>query len=454
MTFVATMFLVVAAAALLLVPRRWAPLPLLAGACYMTLGQGIQVGSFSFPIIRLLLLVGLIRVVLRNERPAGGFAGMDWFLVLWAGWALFASAFHADLSGTLVNRMGMVYNTVGVYFLIRCFCQDQEDVVGLVKMTAILLVPVALEMVGEQLSQRNLFAVFGGVPEEPEIRNDRLRAQGPFAHSILAGTVGAVCAPLMIGLWRSHPRVARMGLAACLLMVFASASSSPLASVIFGAFALFLWRWRHLTRQIRIAAVLGYILLDIVMNAPAYYLIARVDLVGGSTSWHRARLIQSAFEHLDEWWWAGTDYTRHWMPHGVLWSEDHADITNHYLAQGVKGGMPLMLLFILILWTGFRYVGKTIRVQNAERAEDQFFIWALGASLFSHAATCISVAYFDQSFLFLYSTLAAIASLHTVAQAQAHPADLDDPESEAVPLAPKSTNPTDGKAGDWATFTP
>ena len=35
------------------------------------------------------------------------------------------------------------------------------------------------------------------IEETPEIRDGRLRSQGPFAHAILAGSVGAVCAPLI-----------------------------------------------------------------------------------------------------------------------------------------------------------------------------------------------------------------------------------------------------------------
>ena len=37
-------------------------------------------------------------------------------------------------------------------------------------------------------------------------------------------------------------------------------------------------------------------------------------------------------------------------------------------------------------------------------------MWALGASLFSHAATFLSVSYFDQPVVFLYLTLAGICS--------------------------------------------
>lgn len=453
MTLPAILFLLFFGAALFGLPRRWAALPLLAGACYMTLGQAIEFGPFNFYVVRLLLLVGFIRVLVRRERPAGGLAGMDWLMILWGGWALAASAFHAEFSSALVNRLGMTYNTLGVYFLIRCFCQDHEDVVRLIKMTAILLVPVALEMALEHLTQHNLFAALGGVPAEPEIRNGRLRAQGPFAHSILAGTVGAVCAPLMVGLWRRHSWVAKMGLAACLLMVFASASSGPLMSVIFGAVALLFWRWRRYTRQLGIAAVIGYILLDLVMKAPAYYLIARVDLVGGSTGYHRARLIQAAAENLNEWWFAGTDYTRHWMPYGVPWSEDHADITNHYLAQGVRGGLPLMLLFILILWAGFRYVGQALRLNQEALGQDQFLPWTLGASLLAHAATCTSVAYFDQSFLFLYSALAMAGSLRQAAQPSVEslvPLDSAPAESDEGSSQPDPATPPDQSVRAWS----
>ncbi|MGA4578904.1 O-antigen ligase family protein [Limisphaera sp. VF-2] len=411
MTPLAFTFLLLATLAIWVLPRHLAAVPLLAGACYMTLGQGIEVAGLNFPIIRLLLLAGVLRVLVRGERPAGGFIGMDKLFLAWAAWAILASAFHENPGATLQFHLGMVYNALCIYFLIRCFCQNEEEIYGLIRMTAWVLVPVAAEMVYEQLTWHNLFSVFGAVPEEPAIRNGRIRSQGPFAHAILAGTVGAVCIPLMIGLWRRYPVSAKVGLAACGVMVLASASSGPLMSVIFSLFALVLWRWRHWTRQMRIAAVVGYVLLELVMKAPAYYLIARIDLTGGSSSYHRSALIDAAIRHLKEWWWAGTDYTRHWLPYGVPWSEDHVDITNHYLGQGVKGGLLLMSLFIALIWCGFRYAGAAMQAWRQVDREREFFVWAVGAALFAHAASCVSVAYFDQSILFLYLTLGLLATL-------------------------------------------
>jgi hypothetical protein len=411
MTFLALVFLLAATVAIWVLPRAWAPVPLLAGACYMTLGQGIEVSGLNFPIIRLLLLAGVVRVLVRGERPAGGLLGMDKLFLAWGAWALVASAFHQFPGATLQGHLGMVYNAFCIYFLTRCFCQTEKDLHRLVRVIAWVLVPVAVEMLFEQLTQKNLFAMFGGVPDEPAIRNNRARSQGPFAHAILAGTVGAVCIPMLVGLWRRYPVSAKIGLAACGTMVMTSASSGPFMSVIFGLFALVLWRWRHWTKQMRIAAVVGYILLDLVMKAPPYYLIARIDLTGGSTGWHRAYLIESSLKHLHEWWFAGTDYTRHWMPTGVSWSPDHTDITNHYIKQGVLGGLPLTFLFIAILLCGFRYIGENVRVTASGDPQRAFLAWSFGAGLFAHAATCVSVSYFDQSVLFLYLTLAAAATL-------------------------------------------
>jgi hypothetical protein len=311
----------------------------------------------------------------------------------------------------------MALNSLGIYFLVRIACQDREDVVRLAGFTAILLAPVALEMIAEHVTGQNLFATLGGVPPEPAIREGRLRAQGPFAHAILAGTVGAVTLPLMVGLWHEHRKRALLGMAACVVMVLACSSSGPIMSLLAGIVGLVMWRWRHRMRAVRWLLGLGYIALDIVMKAPAYYIIGRIDIVGGSTGWHRAALIESALVHLHEWWLAGTDYTRHWMPTGVSWSNDHTDITNHYLALGVRGGLPLMLLFIALLVKAYSYIGQTLEAQSERPGEELFMIWALGASLFAHTVTMISVSYFDQSFMFLYLTMGIIGSLWAVREA-------------------------------------
>lgn len=434
MNGIAITFVLSASIALLSLPARWAALPLLAGGCYMTLGQGIQIGGLNFPVIRLLIAVGVLRCLVRGERPARTNA-LDGLMIAWAVWALVAAVFHENPGETLVNRSGLVYNACGTYFLLRCFCRSMDDVTQLCKVIAIMLVPLSMTMLVEQATGRNLFSVFGGVDEFSEVRGGSVRAQGPFAHSILAGSVGAACLPLMVVVWRDHRKTALAGIIACVVMVFCSASSGPLMSLGFGGIALYLWRYRRYMRLARWLAVVAYLLLMVVMDAPPYYLLARLDLTGSSTSWHRAELIDAAIRHFPEWWLVGTDYTRHWMPYGVSWSGNHVDITNYYINMAVYGGLPLMALFIAVLWKGFRYVGEITEGGGPKQAKatdersrllDAFLMWALGSSLFAHAATFMSVSYFDQSAMFLYITLALISvgylSLHAEIREPVRPA--------------------------------
>jgi hypothetical protein len=411
LTALATVFLAINVVALLSVPRRWAFLPLILAACYMTQGQGIEIGAFSFTVIRFLVAAGLIRVILRQERLPGGFIGLDRLILLWAVCACISSRFHTNPTNDLVYKLGYSYDVCGFYFLVRFFCTSREDVTRFTRTLVIVLIPVALAMINEQMTGRNLYSFLGGVPEMSMVRDGRIRSMGPFRHPVLAGTVAAVTLPFIIGLRQQLGKISWIGGITCMSMILTSASSGPVMSAVAAAGALSLWPLRERTRALRWGFVIGYIILDFVMQDPAYYLIARIDITGSSTGYHRARLIQSSFAHLDEWWLGGTDYTRHWMPSGVSWSPDHSDITNQYIKMGVIGGLPLMFLFIGLLVITFRYVGKGMRRLPRSDLKERFLLWTLGSAMFTHAVTFLSVHYFDQSSLFIYLTMATIASL-------------------------------------------
>ena len=76
-------FLLVNTLALAVVPRRWAPLPLLIGACYITSGQVIELGPLHFTVIRILIGAGLVRMIIRGERLAGRMNGLDRLMLVW-----------------------------------------------------------------------------------------------------------------------------------------------------------------------------------------------------------------------------------------------------------------------------------------------------------------------------------------------------------------------------------
>ena len=102
------------------------------------------------------------------------------------------------------------------------------------------------------------------------------------------------------------------------------------------------------------------------------------------------------------------------MASGVGWSQDHTDITNHYIKMGVQGGVLLLLMFIACLLIAFQYVGKVLMACRGDAEWKQYTVWALGATLWAHSVAFVSVSYFDQTNVFFFLTLASIGSVRAL----------------------------------------
>jgi hypothetical protein len=409
MTAIGALFTVAIGVLLLVLPRNKAPLPLIMGASYMTLAQQILIGPLHFSVVRILVAIGIVRVLKRGERLSGGWNSLDTAMILWGVWNVCSSAFHKNPAEILTRHLGMVYEGLGIYFLFRALLTGTQSTLGMFRLVIIALMPIAVAMALEAATGRNGFSVLGGVGDYLELRGGRWRAQGPFGGAITAGTVGGSCLPMALALWWCNRRLALTGIAATGVMVMSSASSGPVMTAFSALVGLAAWKIRDHMRAVRWGIVLTIIALDIVMKTPVYYLIGRFNITGHSTGWHRAALIEAAINHLSEWWMAGTDFTRHWMPSGI--SDTQTDITNQYIKMGVLGGLLLMILFIRILVKAFSRIGRTLRGNRATPVQTRFTIWVLGAILFAHVITFFSVSYWDQSILFFYILLAAIGSL-------------------------------------------
>jgi hypothetical protein len=246
------------------------------------------------------------------------------------------------------------------------------------------------------------------------MRDGKVRASGPFRHPILAGTMGAVSIPFAAFLMRRRSKVlGACGLVACLAIVISSNSSGPLSAVMISVLGFLLWKWKDWIGFLRKAALGVALLYWVVKGRGPWFLMASIDLTGGSTGWHRAHLIDQAYRYLGEWWLCGTDYTRHWMETGVSWSTDHVDITNYYLHLGVLGGLPVMITFIMALVKSFSMIGKSLTFEEERGDPDDaiLLLWCAGISLATHAVSFVSISYFDQMFVPFYLLLAAIPGL-------------------------------------------
>lgn len=403
-------FTVLLGVLMLALPRRLAAVPLLLGACYSGPMAVVEIGPAHFSVLRILVLLGFMRIMVRSEHIEGGRNGIDNLVLTWAVVLVLTGLFHTQ--GALTYRAGLIWGEIGSYFLLRVFIRDSEDIQSVFKSLCIIMLPIAAAMLLEKATGRNLFAALGGFGV-PNIRNGHIRAVGPFSHPILAGTAGASCLLMATYLWREHRKHSIVGIVACLGIVFASTSSGPLMMVIFAILGLAFWRFREHMRLIRWSALVGVIALNFAMKDPVYFLMARVDLTGSSQGYFRAQLIRSSIQHLNEWWLFGTDYTRHWMASGNHANTIHTDITNHLLGNGVMGGLPLVIVMVCVLTAGFRTVGKALREGADASMRQQWLAWTLGAILFAHVANFFSVSLFDQSIVLFYLTLVCIGGLRS-----------------------------------------
>lgn len=396
-------------ALMLLLPRRLALVPIIAMTCLMTLAQRLIVGGFDFTIIRILIMFGLVRIGLRGEIWSIKLNRIDKIILGFAMCSTIIYVLQWGSSDALVYKLGGAYNLLGLYFIFRAVVRDSEDIVRCVQILAFFAIPLACAMFFESVTRRNPFAIFGGVSEITMMRDGKLRCQGPFAHPILAGTFGASLFPLLVGAWRSKRMgtiLSLLGIGASVIITLTSSSSGPVLTLLASWIGMLAWPLRDHMQTVRRATVAILLVLHMVMKAPVWFLIARVDIFSGSTGFHRAMLIDSALSNFWDWWLLGTKSTESWAGE----EQRLFDVTNQYIFIGVEGGFLSMVLFVWLIASCFGTVGLVRRAAEATSKEQAFFIWVLGACLFSHAVSFIGVPYFDQMIVPWYLLLAMICS--------------------------------------------
>ncbi len=414
-------FLLICGVLIFFVSSRYVHVPITFACLYMTIGQQtLLFGLFHFTPMRILFLLGWIRLIFRREFNPIQFNIIDKAIVVWM--TVHFTINVVFLYGTeagLVNQLGFVYDAAGMYFFYRIVIKDFEDAEEAVKVLATLLVPLAIIMIFEKLTGRNIFAFFGGVPEISEFRDFGYRSQGPFRSPIIAGSFGATMFPLFIGLWwkeEGGKLYSLMGIIGSTIITVVAHSGGPLSAYTFGIISLLFWRYKYHMKTIRWFILFTAISLHLIMSAPIWHLFSRISGFVGGTGWHRAHLIDMAIEHFNEWWLVGTTYTAHWMPYSLVTSPGHSDITNQFILEGINGGLITMILYIVFIITLFRGVGNGLSAaEELDLPFDKiFFVWSMGAAMVTQVLTLTSITYFDQMNTFFYLLVAMVSQANNL----------------------------------------
>jgi uncharacterized membrane protein YeaQ/YmgE (transglycosylase-associated protein family) len=404
---------VLAAILITLLPRRMAMMPIMAAVCFLPTGQSLQIAGLHFYLFRLVLLASLTRVLIRGEVRSIRWCLLDTLMFSWmAAFVVFGSLSQVSF----ITQGGITFDWLTGYIVARSLLRDRNDFLLQIRFLAIVIIPLASAMIVEMATGRNLFAVLGGVAETSALRDGKVRAQGAFQHSILAGTFGATLLPLMIGLIRMGNRRLRLsgiiGSFCAALIVLAAASSGPFLAAWGSIVTFCIWGLRHSLRLVRVGLLLIVLMLQAGMDRPVWWIFDAVGDFAGGSGWHRSYIIDAAIRHWDEWWLVGTSRTVHWGGYPPPPNDpNNVDITNEYIAQAVHGGALTLFLFLAILWTCFKRLGTAFRTKRGSiEPETEWLAWCTGVALLAHCISFLSVSYYDQTIFYFFWLLSAIAA--------------------------------------------
>jgi hypothetical protein len=441
-------WMLIAIGLMLTLPREKAITPFLLAFFTVPLGQVVLLGSLHFPMLRILVLVGLGRCVASGRssqggRFAGGLNGLDRAVVSWIVSGLVIVSLQWMDAQALVKFVGDFLDTLGGYLVVRFLIPDREAIGRTVKALAVICAIHGVCMINEHITRKNVFGYLGGVGVDVEVRDGHVRAGGLLG-TIQSGSFGGVLIPLFLWLWteKKSRMVAYMGLAGATAMVFASGSSTSVMAYGAGLIGLGFWVLRKQMRLIRWGIVCILVGLHLVMNGPVWSLIEHIDVTSGSSSYHRYMLVDTLIRHFGDWWLLGT------RDNGT-WGWEMWDTCNQFVDVAVKGGLLTLTFYILILKRSFGAIGDARKQVSGDRKRE-WLLWCLGATLFAIVVAQFGINYMIQLQLVLFPLLVCIS----VAALEARSATSQDTQAlhdvqleQALSLGGASWWPRDNKTG-------
>lgn len=405
------LFLLTACVLILKLPRQKAIAPFLLACLIIPEYQEVVLGSLHFPPIRILALVALARRFSfpRKDRYPGGFNAVDRAVIVWSITAQIAFFLEFPTTTSVIQGLGVLVETLGGYLAVRFLIPDGETLRRAIRVLAMICVIQGVPMIIERIEQVNIFGYFAGVGLWTMMRDGKVRAGGTMG-AITAGVFGGVLIPLFLWLLKARESrtIAIVGLFGATAMVITSNSSTSWMALAGSLVGLAFWPLRKHMRLVRWALSLTIIGLHLVMKAPVWSLIARVDLTGSSSSWQRFFLVDMTIRHFSAWWLIGTsDY--------VNWGWSSWDLCNQFCAVALTGGLVPLFFYIAILVESFRKIGIARKAVAGDRAKE-WFLWCIGASLFGNVVAHWGLNYLYMTLMSLYILLAIISAANAEAR--------------------------------------
>lgn len=388
-------------------PRQKVITPFLLACFTIPIEQEVALGAMHFTVLRILIIAGLIRRAMDGGSGPygffpGGFNKIDRMVVLWTVSASMILSLQWMEAQALVHNFGDLLDALGGYLVVRYLITDSAGVRRTIKALAAICAIHGVSMAYEHIGQVNVFGYLGGFWSAPTIRDGKLRAHAVMG-CIGEGEFAGVSLPLFVWLWseRKSRAAAWVGIAGALLMITTSSTSTSWIAIGAALLGLAFWPLRKQMRLIRWTLALTLLALHLAMNGPVWSLIARVDLTGSSSSYHRYYLVDNCIRHFSDWWLLGYRYYNDWG-----W--DMWDTCNQFVDIALKGGLLALTCFIAVLSLSFGAIG-TARKRVAGDRRREWLLWCFGASLFANVVGWFGINYMAQESIGLFALLACIS---------------------------------------------
>jgi hypothetical protein len=403
---IVAVWMLIAIVLILVLPRKSVIGCFLASCLCIPVAQVVVIAGVHFPVLRILIMAGLARCMMEGGstsrgRFPGGFNRVDQVVVLWATAQFFVLSLQWMDTQATIHNIGDFIDALGGYLVVRFLIVDRDAARRAVTALAIICAVQGACMTFEFFAHVNVFGYMGG-NTGITIRDGKIRSEGVMG-CLYAGVFAGASIPLFLWLWNeSKSRAAAYaGIAGGVAMVITSNSSTSLLALAGSILGIAFWPLRKQMRAIRWALSLTLIGLHLVMHGPVWSLIARIDLTGSSSGYHRYYLVDNCIRHFSDWWLLGYKYYNNWG-----W--DMWDLSNQFVVAALGGGLITLVFYIMIFSRSFSAVGTARKRVNGNR-RDEWFLWCLGADLFANVVAHFGINYMAQMMMTLFPLLACIS---------------------------------------------
>ena len=263
----------------------------------------------------------------------------------------------------VIKSLGDLLDSLGGYLALRFLIPDRDTVRRAIMALAAVCVIQGASMVSEQFTHQNVFGFLGSYP--PEVKRRPHSFAGSSGRS-LRGPVGRWSKSLIylaVDRRKIQDRCVR-GTCRCNghgirdLREHVRVDGSYGASLV----GLGFWPLRQRMRLVRWGLVGLLVGLHLVMHGPVWSLIEKVDVTGGSSSYHRYMLVDNCIRHFGDWWLLG------YKNYGD-WGFVMFDVCNQFVLAALRGGLVTLVVYIAIYKRSFGAIGSARKRVAADRGQ-------------------------------------------------------------------------------------